>query len=214
MNLYLTILLTVLLLGFFALTQAIGLKDKKLGFIMAILIAGIILRYTALLIYLTSVTPLYLYEIRNFIMLSVISIPILSYICINKINKGSLGKVDVTLIPVMAIIYIYLIFMCPEKIVTDETGYKLILKNTYLYYLSVVQGVFSVYMIYITIRQMFKRTSNYVKTINIIFFGGYVLAVLEGLCMLFNRAIMKSPVLSEGILMLAIVVALRKLKDE
>lgn len=213
MNVYISILFIVLVINLYAIILSMKVKRKSRAYIITLLLSLCTLRYIALFIYYISISPVYLFSLKNLVFTSIIAIPIVSYILIKLINKGRLSKFDTIFAILLAFMYSVIIYKAPQGIEGASVGYKVVVSTEWIYIMSIVQSLFAGFMVYLSVSYFVNIKNTKVKISNVIFFTGYILTIVEGILIILNEQLLSLPIIPEAAILIGIITALKVVID-
>jgi hypothetical protein len=204
MRIYVSLLFILLVINLYAAVSVSNITQKVIRIITFILLILCMLRYVSLYIFLISKSPDYLYNIRYFVLASAVSIPVVSYISIRLLNGAKTGVFDAVFIAAVSAGYFFMIFNATDGVIPEDIGYKVAIKQSWTYIITIAQGIFTGFMIYLSLDYLLKIRAAKNRIINLIFLMGFISAIIEGLMVLFNKAGLHTMLVSEGIILAAI----------
>lgn len=213
MNIYLSILMILFILTIYMLILSLGIKKKSLSVFFSFLSALILISYLTQYIFLSAQSPEFLFNIRHFIFLSFPSAGLMSFIFINKCDNHLMSKKNIILLIIIFIAFSWTVIACPEKIMPDILGYRVVLYDKLAYCFYGIEGLFSIYMIYMSLKKFLLGGPIGHRVVNIAFFLGYTAAIAESLALLFNKPFMRFPIVSELLIIPAIIYSMIIIKD-
>lgn len=206
---YLSILFLVLLANIYAITLCINIRGRILRFIYLTLLAICMFRYFSLYAFLEAEAPTNLYLLKNIVLSSFVSIPIVSYISLRLLNKCSFNSVHKVFISILTALFLFVIYKAPYGIASSDIGYIVTFKNNWQFIILIIQCAFSALMIYLSLNYIIKSNNIKHRIINLIFLIGYIGAIVEPLSIFFNKGILPTTVISEGVILISIILTLK-----
>ena len=206
---YFTVLFLVFIANLYSIILSINIKERLFRLTTLILLSLCIFRYCTLYVFSVAQTPVNLYIIKNLVFTATISIPIVTYICIMKFNKGIFNIFDKIFTLILLIIGLVIMYNAPMGIINTNLGYKVLLSDEWKFIIMVIQGGFSVLMICISLNYFIKEKNIERKTVNFFFLIGYITAMAEGVLSILNKGILPEPIISEGIIFISIIMSMK-----
>lgn len=209
MIIYLSILFLVLIANIYAITLCINIKGRIFRLIYLILLAFCLFRYFSLYAFLEAETPANLYSLKNIVLSSFVSIPIVSYISLRLLNKGSFNGLHKAFIAILTVIFLFIICKAPYGIASNNIGYTVTFKSNWPFIILVIQWIFSALMIYLSLNYFAKSNNIKCKIVNLLFLIGYIGVIVETLSIILNKGILPASIMSEGIILIAVILTLK-----
>lgn len=206
---YFSVLFIILMANVYAIILSIHLKEKLLKMVVVLFLSFTLFRYFILYLFSLAQSPENLFMLKNVVLVSLITIPVLSYLCIMILNKGGLNIFDKCFLVLTGVIFAFVIYIAPRGIINTDFGYKVLYNDGWQFIITLIQFCFSGYLIYVSLNY-FKREKNFkLKFTYFLFFLGYIIEIIEGLLSFYQNNLLPENIISEGIILIAIISCLK-----
>ncbi|KMT20828.1 hypothetical protein [Clostridium cylindrosporum] len=197
MDNYVIVVFACLVLSFILLLPMMSLEDKFINITFKAFILFGIIRYISLFIFYSADSPKYIYNMRYFPNISLITILAIGYIMIFYIVKRSFKIADFFILASIVFLGAYIVYNLPIGISNSDLGYILIENKQWIYIESIFTMVVSVILIAISLK-MFANIKEIKSKISLLMISiSFLVVVAERGLDIMNKELFHFNVLSD-----------------